>query len=497
MCELQMLRTIRRICAAKTTAAWFSTASAAASTKKRKFTEMVSALHEFHKQHGHFVVPPRYELRLVQQDTSSTTSGTTYPLGQKLQGLIRKLGQLSISERDQLASIAFPIEWQTYYLRHAVLPALATFQRRFGHLRVPQSFIVPPGDTHSDHPWPPPCAGLRLGHRVNYLRQHADELSIDDVAALNALGFVWNARADRLHQFTIPALLIFHSIHGHWHVPAQFIIPSSDPDGVWPAHLRGFALGTAVMSLRSNLDDSVAFAALAAAGIDLTQSKSAFKWSTQVFPAIQAFVELHGHCDIPQAFVVPCDDRSWPQPTWGLPLGHIVRDIRRGHLYAHVVDKPALDAVGFLWSTADKLRFQVHQRVLPALSTFRREFGHAFVPSDFVVPAKEPWPELAHGFALGGWIARRRSDATDLPHEMRFLLDEAGLIWRRYDARFDQVVLPARFRCMPFEPSKLVVRRDINLEFIATADCRRKSALRPVKGANEWEACVLDGVVVS
>ncbi|RHY42732.1 hypothetical protein DYB38_012179 [Aphanomyces astaci] len=422
-------------------AALFSTTS----TKKRNFNEMVNALHVFNQKHGHFVVPPQYQHVLEDGATNGTAASEPYPLGRKLRGLIRKLTKLSPSQRKQLAAISFPVEWQTYYLRQVILPALATFHSRYGHVRVPLTFVVcmehaEEQDIGNHRPWPPVCAGLRLGHRVSQLRMHAADLDADDVAALNALGFVWNVYADRLHQVILPALVVYQSLHGHPHVPLPFVVPSDD--STWPQFLHRFRLGNAVPALRSS-DDPAVRTALAAAGIDLTQSKSDFKWTSQVLPALETFVRLRGHCDVPQAFVVPANDPDWPVATWSLSLGLIVRNVRRGHAYTGVMHKQVLTSLGFLWNFSDKLHFQLHRQVLPALATFRSEFGHVSVPSTFVVPAADPWPRLAHGFALGGWIARRRTDVGTLPHETRFLLEEAGLTWRHFDVRFQQLVLPA------------------------------------------------------
>ncbi|KAF0684058.1 Aste57867_23979 [Aphanomyces stellatus] len=418
----------------------FSTAKE--SSKQKTFTQLVCALQVFREENGHFVVPADHEI-ILKGSSGATKSvcDTTIPLGRKLQGLIRKLGHLSPSERAQLTAIDFPIMWQAYHLREVVMPALAAYRRVHNHLRIPQAFVVPPGDAK----YPPISWGLRLGSRVNHLRrQHAsDLLDPDDVDALDAIGFIWHAHADRLHSLTLPALAAFKAIHGHVLVPVQFQVPSDD--AAWPVDVLGFHLGHALIALRAahqkgQLDASVG-AALTTLGLPLGNSRLVQKWHQRVFPALQEFVASFGHCDVPQHFIVTSP--TWPDATHALPLGRLVRDMRHLNLFAGVYDKAALDLLGFLWTRNDKVAFQVHHRVLPALAVFRAQYDHAFVPASFVVPASSPWPPLAHGFHLGGWIARRRLDLSSLPHALQFLLEEAGVVWRHFDARFDNVVLPA------------------------------------------------------
>ncbi|KAF0743976.1 hypothetical protein Ae201684P_003899 [Aphanomyces euteiches] len=403
--------------------------------KNKAFTELVYALDDFHKKNGHFVVPVDYE------STPLNPNDAPFPLGRKLQGLIRKLGQLAPTQQAELERIDFPVQWQAYFFRQIVLPALATYRRLHGHLRIPQSFVVPSGDTE----WPQACWNLRLGNRVNHLRQHAsDLLDEQDMEALEGLDFVWHAHSDRLHSLTIPALNAFHSLHGHAFVPQKFQVPR---ESTWSAALHGFQLGNAVIALhaafkKDQLEPDVV-AQLAALGLDLSQSRSHQKWHQCIFPALETFVRIFGHCDVAQAWAVPMNDPSWPVATWGLPLGRIVRDMRHIDAYAHVFDRDAVDALGFLWTPEAKLRFQVMERVIPALETFRQVYGHLFVSNAFVVPSHSPWPMLSQGFHLGGWIARRRVDLASLPHEIKFVLEETGIAWRHFDLRFDNVVLPA------------------------------------------------------
>ncbi|OQR98281.1 hypothetical protein ACHHYP_08924 [Achlya hypogyna] len=390
---------------------------------------VVNGLAQFRRERGHFVVP------------SDFIDADALPLGKKLQGLIRKLPTLSPARSQQLQNIGFPTDWHSYYLRTAVIPALTTYKALHDDLNVPQKFTVPTGDPA----WPNAAWGLRLGERVNRLRKDKSELPAEATAALDAVGFVWDARRDRIASRTLPALRAYVAITGNTHVPNAFVIPARAP---WPAHFAGFKLGHAMMVLkhkhREGTLPSEILAELAAIGLDLEQTLVQTKWNELILPSLHSFFTLHGHSDVPQTFVVPPGD-GWPAGAAGLALGRIVRDLRSAGTYAECVerDEAALRALGFIWSADERLLFTVKHRVVPTMAVYRETHGHAFVPAAFVVPAAAPWPRLAHGMKLGLWIARTRVELTDLPHVLQFLLEESGIVWRHFDERFENIILPA------------------------------------------------------
>ncbi|EGZ22468.1 hypothetical protein PHYSODRAFT_490736, partial [Phytophthora sojae] len=45
-----------------------------------------------------------------------------------------------------------------------------------------------------------------------------------------------------------------------------------------------------------------------------------FKWDHIILPGLRQYWKMHGHVDVPQAFVVPAGDEAWPK--LGLPAGH-------------------------------------------------------------------------------------------------------------------------------------------------------------------------------
>ncbi|KDO31714.1 hypothetical protein SPRG_03632 [Saprolegnia parasitica CBS 223.65] len=390
---------------------------------------LVDGLAMFQREHGHFIVPRDH------------VSPDGFPLGQKLQGLIRKLPTISRERSHQLATIGFPLEWHAYLLDTAILPALQTYKAVFGDLWVPQKFVVPTGDTA----WPAATWGLRLGERVSNLRKTKNDLPTAHAKALDAEGFVWHARNDRLYTLTLPALRAYRDIHKSPHVPNAFVVPSQLP---WPSELHGYKLGHAMMALKAKhrlgtLPTDV-LAALHDVDLDLDQTLREAKWNDVILPSLHVYFSLYGHCDVEQAFLVPAGG-PWPAAATDLALGRIVRDLRSAGTYSEFVerDESALRALGFVWSQLERMAFTIQAKVIPAMAVYRAEHGHAFVPSNFVVPATQPWPTLSHHMKLGLWIARTRSELDLLPHNLQFLLEESGIVWRHFDERFENVVLPA------------------------------------------------------
>ncbi len=58
-----------------------------------------------------------------------------------------------------------------------------------------------------------------------------------------------------------------------------------------------------------------------------------------IYSALEAYKEEHGHLDVPQRFVIPHGDVSYPESLWGMKLGAIVRSIRKNNLFGVHKDK--------------------------------------------------------------------------------------------------------------------------------------------------------------
>ena len=113
------------------------------------------------------------------------------------------------------------------------------------------------------------------------------------------------------------------------------------------------------------------------------------------------------------------------EPAWGLKLGHRVAAIRSTGRYVQNNEqrRKVLDELGFLWrlrsrgSRGENTRMDdiTLEQVIAALSTYRNEIqpepGSLRIPSNFIVPNCDPWPENTRGLPLGSKIPVIRSKA--------------------------------------------------------------------------------------
>ena len=111
------------------------------------------------------------------------------------------------------------------YIRPAVMHALRAYDERFGHVRVPQKFVVP-----HDGAWPAHTHGLALGTSVSNLRTKykRDQMPLQDVEALEAMDFVWDVPEWRW-ECVLGALRVYKEVHGDLQVHRKFVVASQAP----------------------------------------------------------------------------------------------------------------------------------------------------------------------------------------------------------------------------------------------------------------------------
>ena len=102
---------------------------------------------------------------------------------------------------------------------------------------------------------------------------------------------------------------------------------------------------------------------------------------------------------------------------WGLKLGQRVAAIRSTGRYVEGDDerRKVLDDMGFLWRlrapSPDKNMDVSFDQIYDALKTYKKVEGNLNVPSNFIVPNYDPWPEPTRGMPLGKKIPGIRSKA--------------------------------------------------------------------------------------
>ena len=80
------------------------------------------------------------------------------------------------------------------------------------------------------------------------------------------------------------------------------------------------------------------------------------------------------------------------------------------------------------------------QNMLAALTTYKEIYGDLLIPSVFVVPHQEPWPEGCYGLRLGGRVGSIRHlgrfvdttgvDGNAVGSQRKEILTGMGFIWR-------------------------------------------------------------------
>lgn len=385
---------------------------------KRK-VYLLPSLETFREIFGHSDVPERFVVPTDDVRWPEKTWG--YRLG-RMVALIREETdeELPPTHKSDLEQLDFfDAELSKRVWRERVQPCLEIFVQVFGHTDVSADFVVP-----SEQPWPESAWDTQLGYIVENI--NANNLFgaalDDDKMHLKELGFRWEPLFGKWSKQLLPALKRFHEIHEHCDVPQMFQVPVNDP--TWPEETWGYRLGKQVSLLRRggrNSPDIVdELEDLDAMGFSFNVIESAFV--QKVLPALEVYSEQYGDCNVPQGFVVPSDD-VWPKRSWGIKLGHIIRNIRSRKQHAEQVEehRERLVELGFVWRLNQSIETTNREVVKPYLDIFTQIYGPGEVPRDFVIPSDdERWPEAARDFKLGDWLYRyNQRDAGLLPFQTK------------------------------------------------------------------------------
>jgi hypothetical protein len=230
--------------------------------------------------------------------------------------------------------------------------ALATYKQLHGDLEVPKGFVVPESEEWQEDIW-----GTKLGNAVAKIRT-SDYFVRDSQERrqwLEEAGF----RFETAHQILVaneqwenkvlPAITTYKQVHGDLQVPQDFVVPSS---GEWEEGLWSMQLGRAVHSIRSSStfvrDRPDRQKQLGELGFVWDEMER--QWEV-VKKALATHKRIHGDMTVKQSFVVPKGEK-WPEETWGMQLGHTVKDIRSANYFVdgNPERKQWLDDEGFAWS---------------------------------------------------------------------------------------------------------------------------------------------------
>jgi superfamily II DNA or RNA helicase len=242
--------------------------------------------------------------------------------------------------------------------------------------------------------------GYPLGQWISAQRDRrkAGTLTRDQVAALDALGMIWDAHASSWGR-GLAAAAAYAAANGHLRVPQRHVTATGLPLGAWLSNQRS-------RRARGSLSRHRA-AALEELG--MVWDALSLRWEDGL-AAVREFHTGHGHLDVPE---------SWPDAhgvnlcMW---LQERRQDYRDGCLAPGRVK--ALEELGIAWFPHDRK----WERGLAALREFHASNGHAQVPRGY---------RAASGLSLATWINNKRTAyrAGQLPPDRVTALEYLGVIW--------------------------------------------------------------------
>ncbi|KDO25650.1 hypothetical protein SPRG_08949 [Saprolegnia parasitica CBS 223.65] len=299
------------------------------------------------------------------------------------------------SKRDLAAAPSVVLVRRRRQSWEAKLLAMQTFHRLHGHVKVPNSFVVP----HDDPAWPPDTCGMRLGSAAANFRNRADTLSPEQKAALTDLGYSWKTTAVPW-DLKVAALATYRRLHCHCNVPPEFEVPSHD--SAWPQALWTIKLGKVVANIRIKGQAALTegrrqqLQDLGFVWCPRTSQQLVAQWETNMH-ALTVYKQLHGHVLVPDDFVVP-EAAPWPEIVFNVKLGHITGLLRSVELSPAQRDE--LRRLGFLFNTSLEHETAI---VLSGAATYHQLIADASyeIPRAFVVPASPAWPENLWYLPLG------------------------------------------------------------------------------------------------
>jgi virulence-associated protein VapD len=307
-----------------------------------------------------------------------------------------RYGNSHVDKRADLESIGFNFNPQTTRYER-IKTALLTYQALNDDMLVPSNFIVPTTDVV----WPTNTWGMRLGRFVFHIR--SGDTFIDKRADLESIRFDYSSQS-RSHGYDKikTALLTYQVLNDDMLVPSVFVVPTNDI--TWPEETWGISLGSAVSNIRYGSSHVDKRADLESIGFDYS-SQSLYHEYDKIKKAFLTYQAFHDDMLVPRVFVVPADDVTWPEETWGIPLGTVVNSIRRGN--SHIDKRADLESIGFDYSSQSL--YHEYDMIKTALLTYQVLNDDMLVPKRFVVPTDDvTWPEEAWGIPLGTAVSNIR-----------------------------------------------------------------------------------------
>ena len=319
------------------------------------------ALLKFRNREGDTLVPKGH--------TESGVKLSSWVVSQRAQ---RK--KMQPERRKRLDDIGFSWDPHGEYWE-SNFTALAKFQKREGHTRVPSSHIE---------------KGLKLGAWASNVRRKFKDLTTEQINRLNSIGFSTNPRDEIWEQY-YSAVRKFRQREGHFRVKRNHIED-------------GLKLGTWMQNQRSHKDKL--------SNDRLKKLNSiGFEWDMRVeqweyaFNELIKFMKREGHCNVPTS-----------HEQGDIKLGKWVSTQRLEYKELSRDKITRLNSLGFVWdSLAEKW-----DKCFSCLKEYAKKHGHTRVPAGTKIG------ELS----LGKWVSRQRLNKAQLSPDRLKRLNSLGFIWK-------------------------------------------------------------------
>ncbi len=271
--------------------------------KRFNFQLFFDKLIEYKEEFGNLNVPAKY-----------ITNG--YKLGIKVDNV--RTGRIKLTPEQSVKLNGIEFVWNTKIEGfEKFYNELLKYKKEFGNLNVPVKYIT---------------KGYKLGQKVHHVRTGYIKSTPEQVAKLNGIEFVWNARIEGFEKF-YNELLKYKKEFGNLNVPQKYIT-------------NGYKLGIKVHHVRTGYIKSTPEQVAKLNGIE-------FVWNARIEGFEKFYNELlkykkeFGNLNVPQKYI-----------TNGYKLGIKVHHVRCGQIKIKREQRKMLDEIGFVWKSnfIDKLK---------------------------------------------------------------------------------------------------------------------------------------------